>query len=270
MGNSNLALLLHLEELGRDPHQAHLEWRRLNTVQKLSVAERMRKHYGARFTRRFLMAARMGKGNPELRYYQLGVGPSPRELRAQGFVRGGAEITGMADVEIDWWFSPTGILVRRTRAAGEIPIESDEDKDQGKTPDPQVQSPQQHLLVIDLQGYTPAQLLRIVEKGLDELHGYCQEDWFEGTDADLDEITEFAKQVDTQQFKVNAALAKLRSELMKPDARPVSPAFRKRLTAAEHRYEEIRRLCCKNVGGPFGCVAEPDADPDSSASAQTP
>src|SRR5262249_33781501 len=46
VGNGNLALLLHLEELARDPRRAHLEWRRLDTAQRLSLAERMRRHFG--------------------------------------------------------------------------------------------------------------------------------------------------------------------------------------------------------------------------------
>lgn len=269
VGNRNLALLLQLDELARDPRQAHLEWHRLDVAQKISVAERMRRRFGARFTRRFLIAARLGKATPEVRYYPRGSGPSPRELRAQGFVRAGEEITGIADVDIDWWFSPTGILVRRTRAAMEVAIESEEEeKDKGETPNVEVQSPQENLQVIDLRGYTPVQLLRIAEKGLDDLHAYCKEDWFEGTTADLEETAEFAKEVKTQQFKVDSALATLKSALTKPDARPVTPTFRKRVTEAEQRNETLRKLCCQNVGWRFGCVSEPA--PDLSPSPQTP
>jgi hypothetical protein len=105
------------------------------------------------------------------------------------------------------------------------------------------------------------QLLRIVEKGLDDLHAYCKDDPFEGTDADIEETAEYFQDVRRQQFKVDSALAELKSALRKPGARPVTPAFRRRVTAADERNETLRKLCCKTVGWRFGCVSEPDVKP---------
>ena len=102
-----------LSELARDPGAAHQAWRKLGTLDRIAVAERMRQRYGAAFSQQFLAVAENGKPQIETIYYQPGTGPTPDQLTAKGYQLAGKEITGNAGIDIDVWVHPTGKTVRR-------------------------------------------------------------------------------------------------------------------------------------------------------------
>jgi hypothetical protein len=103
---------LSLEELARDPGDAHRAWKKLSGVDRDAVAKRMELRYGAPFTRQFLDEVKKGKPQLYLQHYGRGVGPSPKKLIAEGHRLGWIE-SYSAELTNEFWVHPSGILISR-------------------------------------------------------------------------------------------------------------------------------------------------------------
>jgi hypothetical protein len=101
-----------LEELARDPGEAHQVWKRLSQMERIAVAERMRRRYGGPFAQQFLDTAEKGKPQIETQNYQPGSGPTPEQLIARGYRRGWS-VLGNAGVEVEYWVHPSGRRIQR-------------------------------------------------------------------------------------------------------------------------------------------------------------
>jgi len=102
-----------LEELARDPAEAHKAWKKLTPAERDGVAEGMRRRYGEKFVQEFLDEVKKGKPQFDTLYYQPGVGPTREQLRARGFRRAGSEHTGNAGFDVEIWIHPSGKTIRR-------------------------------------------------------------------------------------------------------------------------------------------------------------
>ena len=100
-----------LEELARDPGEAHLAWKKLSEAERNVVVEKMRRRYGEPFAQQFLEEVKKGKPQIETHYYSRGIGPKPSELIQKGYQRGWIEFIA-ADMEVEWWVHPSGRYIR--------------------------------------------------------------------------------------------------------------------------------------------------------------
>ncbi len=96
-----------LEELARDPGEAHQAWNKLSEKERNVVAERMRRRYGGPFAQQFLDEVKKGKPQREKHHYARGLGPKPSELIKQGYQRGWTQHIA-ADMALEWWVHPSG------------------------------------------------------------------------------------------------------------------------------------------------------------------
>ena len=101
-----------LEELARDPGEAHQAWKKLGEMERIAVAERMRRRYGGPFAQQFLDEVKKGKPQIQTQNYQPGLGPKPDELIASGYRRGWI-VLGHAAAEVEWWVHPSGRRIQR-------------------------------------------------------------------------------------------------------------------------------------------------------------
>jgi hypothetical protein len=99
-----------LEELARDPGEAHRAWKKLSEVESSAVVGKMEVRYGRPFARQFLDEVKKGKPQRETRHYVRGVGPKPSELIKKGYQRGWTEHIA-ADMQLELWVHPTGRYV---------------------------------------------------------------------------------------------------------------------------------------------------------------
>src|SRR5215216_703430 len=102
-----------LEELARDPGEAHQAWKKLSPLEKFTVQESMRRRYGGPFAQQFLDEVKKGKPQIQTSTYEFGAGPKPEQLRAGGFRRAGVESMGNVGWEIELWVHPSGRRIRR-------------------------------------------------------------------------------------------------------------------------------------------------------------
>jgi hypothetical protein len=102
-----------LEDLARDPRDAHEAWKGLKTDEKAIVVDKMAQRYGATFAHQFREVAEHGKAEFVLTYWQPHTGPSPEHLRAAGWRLLGMEVTGTSWIEIEIWVNPVGHTIRR-------------------------------------------------------------------------------------------------------------------------------------------------------------
>jgi hypothetical protein len=102
-----------LKELAQDPAAAHKAWKSLNTTERDAVVKEMGQRYGKDFAQKFADAAKSGKADLSVTYWQPGTGPSKEKLLEQGYRPAGKEITGNAAWDIDLWVHPSGKLVRK-------------------------------------------------------------------------------------------------------------------------------------------------------------
>ena len=100
-----------LEELARDPGEAHLAWKKLSEAERNVVVEKMRRRYGEPFAQQFLEEVKKGKSQIETHYYSRGMGPKPSELIQKGYQRGWIQLIA-ADMEVEWWVHPSGRYIR--------------------------------------------------------------------------------------------------------------------------------------------------------------
>ena len=96
-----------LEELARDPDEAHQAWNKLSEVERFAVAAKMEARYGAPFARQFLNQAKKGKPQRLQHHYGRGSAPKPSELVKKGYQRGWTEHIA-ADMALEWWVHPSG------------------------------------------------------------------------------------------------------------------------------------------------------------------
>src|SRR5215217_8995003 len=102
-----------LEELARDPGEAHQAWKKLSPIEKFTVQESMRRRYGGLFVQQFLDEVQKGKPQIQTSTYEFGAGPKPEQLKAGGFRRAGVESMGNVGWEIELWVHPSGRRIRR-------------------------------------------------------------------------------------------------------------------------------------------------------------
>jgi hypothetical protein len=76
-------------------------------MERIAVAERMRRRYGWPFAQQFLEVAPKGKPHRETTYYGRGLGPNPSELIKQGYRRGWIQLVA-AYMAGQWWVHPSG------------------------------------------------------------------------------------------------------------------------------------------------------------------
>ena len=107
-----------LAELARLPGDAHRAWKRLSPTDREAVIRAMAGRYGREFADRFRPVAEHGKPDYTLTYWQLGVGPSPERLTADGWRRAGMDVTGNASIDVEVWVHPTGKVIRRDVSGG--------------------------------------------------------------------------------------------------------------------------------------------------------
>lgn len=110
---AEVKLAKKLEELARDPGDAHLAWKSLGLAEQIAVVEKMRRRYGEPFAEQFLDEVKKGKPQVEVRYYQPGTGPNTEQLLARGYKWAGMEHLGNAAFEVEVWVHPSGVRVRR-------------------------------------------------------------------------------------------------------------------------------------------------------------
>jgi len=102
-----------LDRLARDPHEAHLAWKRLNIQDRFIILDSMARRYGAAFADQFREVAQRGKPDFSVTYWQPRSGPTPEQLRAGGWRFLGMEFTGNAAFEVEVWVNPSGKTIRR-------------------------------------------------------------------------------------------------------------------------------------------------------------
>ncbi len=99
-----------LEELARDPGEAHRAWKKLSEVERFAVVAKMEVRYGGPFARQFLDEVKKGKPQREKHHYARGLGPKPSELIKKGYRRGWTQHIA-ADMALEWWVHPSGRYV---------------------------------------------------------------------------------------------------------------------------------------------------------------
>lgn len=102
-----------LEELGRNPQDAHNAWKKLSGPEGAMVLSLMAQRFGWPFAQEFLMDAGKGGLPPGEAFYGRGTGPTAEQLMARRYRLGGYFNTGAADIDVEVWFHPSGGIVRK-------------------------------------------------------------------------------------------------------------------------------------------------------------
>jgi hypothetical protein len=120
LGNSGMQQLLRspdtadidrrreIDELVRDPGEAHLKWRELSATERLDVVTGMTKRFGSQFAQRFMAAVTAGKTERRVVYWGPGAGPTAEELVAHGWYFAGWERPLTAEWNVQVWVTPEG------------------------------------------------------------------------------------------------------------------------------------------------------------------
>ncbi|MEO8577440.1 MAG: DUF4157 domain-containing protein, partial [Gemmatimonadales bacterium] len=183
-----------LEDMARDPADAHKAWKRLTPAERDIVTERMGRRFGEEFAKEFLDVVKKGKPQFDVDTYPYGQGPTPKQLTARGYRRGGSEQFGNAGWDIEVWVHPSGKTVRRDLSSWKFPTTGPGTKpggDAGKSP---VKKPP----VVDPPIEPPVTTTSRHEEALDhledmkdrntKLHALCEADPFNVADAESAEI----------------------------------------------------------------------------------
>lgn len=101
-----------LEELARDPGEAHLAWKKLSTEDRFAVLGKMEARYGSNFAQQFLEDEEKGKVQLGTTFYGRGIGPTPKQLIADGYRLGWNSLYS-AELEAENWVHPSGKIVQR-------------------------------------------------------------------------------------------------------------------------------------------------------------
>lgn len=131
-----------LEDLARDPGEAHRAWKQLSEAERLAVEEKMERRYGAEFARQFRDEVKKGKPKLELHHYGRGVGPKPEELVATGHRLGWTEMYS-AELENQFWVHPSGELISRDISTWTSGAPEPKNEPENKTPPPKVPPPRE-------------------------------------------------------------------------------------------------------------------------------
>lgn len=102
-----------LKELGNDPQEAHLAWKKVSPEERFVVLGEMALRFGSPFAEQFLEEVKKGKPQLGETFYGSGMGPTPAQLVASGYRLGGMFRTGAADIDVQVWFHPSGKKIRR-------------------------------------------------------------------------------------------------------------------------------------------------------------
>jgi hypothetical protein len=102
-----------LEELGRNPQDAHNSWKKLSGPESAMVLSLMAQRFGWPFAQQFLLEVEKGGPPAGEAYYGRGTGPTSEQLTARGYRLGGYFNTGAADIDVQVWFHPSGNSVRK-------------------------------------------------------------------------------------------------------------------------------------------------------------
>jgi murein DD-endopeptidase MepM/ murein hydrolase activator NlpD len=134
-----LASNQQLENLARDPGEAHVAWKQLTEPERKEVLAKMEARYGKPFVQQFLEVVKKGTAQVETQNYQPGSGPSPERLRVLGYHLAW-KVVGNASIENEFWVHPSGKTVQRdvsTWTQGTVqpakPAKSDAVPDQSQT-----------------------------------------------------------------------------------------------------------------------------------------
>jgi len=115
-----------LEELGRNPQDAHNAWKKLSGPEGAMVLSLMAQRFGWPFAQQFLAEVKKGGPPPGESFYGRGT-VTAEQLMARGYRLGGYFKTGAADIDVEVWFHPSGKMVRRDvsgrKEAPHTPIE---------------------------------------------------------------------------------------------------------------------------------------------------
>jgi len=101
-----------MDDLARDPCEAHRAWKRLTWQEKLDVQGRLAALQGDAFSKQFLDAEQKGKVDCTVAYLEPGRAKRD-QLLSWGYRYFGEELTGTGDIVIEIWFHPTGKKIRR-------------------------------------------------------------------------------------------------------------------------------------------------------------
>jgi len=175
------------------------------------------------------------------------------------------ENTGTAATDVEHWFHPSGDIIRNDVSALPARLETADtregDEDDEDSADGVRIETKGNVTALTLPD-DPSKLLRIVERGLDRLAGYCGANPYEVFDGIEDsrefqnELDEFFKSVRQIELVVGSALGKLSG--IGNGAQNLPPHFWQRLDAARKQHERIAKQCCAVgiQGAAFGCPAD--------------
>jgi len=128
-----------IDEMARDPAEAHRKWKKLSGPERLAVLVRMEKRYGASFSEQFLAEAIKGKPQISQHHFGRGVGPKPDELIARGFRHGWNQFIAV-DMENEWWVHPSGRKISRDISTWK-PGETQPERAKPDEEQPEIQKP---------------------------------------------------------------------------------------------------------------------------------
>jgi hypothetical protein len=227
-----------LEELARDPADAHKAWKKLTPAERDAVTEAMRRRYGEVFAQEFLGEVKKGKPQFDLVYYQPGVGPTREQLVARGYRHAGSEQTGNAGFEVEIWVHPTGKKVRRDVSTWKFATSGPGMKpgsDAGKPPvkkPPVVDPPIEPPVVTTARHEQALDLLEDMQARNTALYALCEANPFDAGKAENAEIEWNFSREALRDFK----------DL---DWTGIYPDFWKEVSESADENLELRAACCK-------------------------
>ena len=223
-----------LEELARDPGEAHQAWKKLSPKEQNAVVDKMRRRYGEPFAQQFLDEVKKGKPQIEVSTYQFGSGPKPDQLIASGYRRAGLEFTGNVGFEIEVWVHPSGRRIRRDVSPWKFGAGESEKKPESKVKKPPIVEPPIVDPPVDEKPYEAMELLADLLDRNKELKKLCtpEPEPFQSDDAENAQIDWDFARGELRAFK-------------DVDMSAVYPDFWKEVADAEAENRALRRKCCK-------------------------
>lgn len=231
-----------IEELVRDPADAHKAWSGLKQTERDTVTERMRLRYGDAFAQEFLDVVKKGKPQFDVVYYQPGVGPTREQLLARGYRRAGSEITGNAGIDVEIWVHPTGKTVRRDVSTWKFPTSEGGEKPGTKSDSKAEKPPAKKPRIVD-PPEPPAKTTSRHEEALDFLDDMKK--WNTALQS-LCEANPFdLKAAEDAMIEANFAREGVR-DFKDLDWTGVYPDFWREVSELADELVDLRRACCKH------------------------
>jgi hypothetical protein len=233
------APLRELDELARDPHEAHSVWKCLSERQKAEVLERMKDRFGEPFAQEFEAIATSGAARPVMEFLPRNSGRTSEQLRASRYRFAGMLRTGNTGVRVEVWVRPDGHTIQRD-------VSGAQERDEGGTladpvPPGRETHPAEPVPLIDnpvfLQSLPPEQSAALIAyKRMQEanarLSAAC------GPDADRRRIAEAQRQFTQAQLDLKRQLGML-------DIRSAMPEYYRLIDDQVWKNEHLRRSCCQ-------------------------